>query len=104
MSEQLFDVDVSPLGTQDRPAGKKPSADRARTERQKLMLARGQHPTGNGEVNRDHHCGECTHCVMNGYKGHHWYKCEVSRLGTSSSAASDIRISWPSCAKFEAKS
>ena len=95
------DIDTSPLGTEGRKEGAKPSADRARTQRQKLKLANGLHPTGNGAIDTAHTCGECVHCVLRSNGNRHWHKCDASHLGTSSSAASDIRISWPACPKFE---
>lgn len=96
---QLFAVDLTPLGTEDR-SGKKPSPDRARTERRKIMLERGQHPTGNGAIDLNHNCRECAHCIVKGYD-RKYYKCDVSPLGESRSAASDIRLSWPACLKFQ---
>lgn len=96
----MFEVDLTPLGTEDRLAGAKPSADRARTQRRKILLERGEHPTGNGAINLTHNCRECAHCIAHGWQ-RTYYKCDVSRLGESSSAASDIRLSWPACPKFQ---
>jgi hypothetical protein len=76
------------------------SPDRARTERRKLMLERGQHPTGNGEINLEHNCRECIHCIAHGWQ-RTYYKCDVSALGERRSAASDIRLSWPACPEFD---
>lgn len=84
------------------PPPVKLSADRRRTLRQRAFLDAGIHPAtreklaGNGET-----CGSCVHCVDHFAGGHGWVrKCDVSRLGKSSSASSDIRVSWPACARW----
>lgn len=100
---QLFEADLRPLGMEDRI--EKPTADRARTERRRLMLERGEHPTGNGSIDTRQSCGNCIHCTdeYHGGGGRLYHKCDVSRLGRSHSAASDVRLSWPACGKFEAR-
>ena len=49
-------------------------------------------------------CGECNHCIAF-MQSRIWYKCELwlrmcFPMG-GHSAASDIRLKWPACAKFE---
>lgn len=81
------------------------SVDAARTRRNNELLNAGRHPAtrvrlldcGEGDAQT---CGDCKHHVaVHGSKV--WHKCEVSRLGLSSSAASDIRLKWPACERFE---
>ena len=94
------DVDVSRPGTDGRPAGAKPSADRARTERRSVMIARGQHPTGLGKINPEHKCGECRMRFAHSNGRSTWWKCMM--IPPTSGPGTDIRLKWPSCPFFEA--
>jgi hypothetical protein len=77
------------------------SADRRRTLRQQATLAAGHHPAtgvllaGNGET-----CRTCAHAVGRRYAKTYW-KCD--RVRDSHCAATDIRLSWPACALWEAE-
>lgn len=87
------------------PEPEKMSADRRRTLRRRALLDIGVHPATHRALLQDHTCGECVHHVVRGWEGrrtHRWHKCLKSLLGASSSAASDIRVSWPACELFEA--
>ena len=97
---QLFAVDVSPLGTEERKAGAKPSADRARTLKRAAMLANGQHPTGFGSIDPAHTCKECAHSIQVGGGRRNYWKCNLRPI--TGGPGSDIRLSWPACPKFEA--
>ena len=74
------------------------SADRRRTARRRELLAAGRHPFMGGPVRTDGEtCGSCAHHVMR-QRGRVWHKCV---LHESSSAATDIRVSWPGCKRWE---
>jgi hypothetical protein len=86
-----------------KPAQPKLSSDRARTLRNKKIMAAGYHPaTGrlllDGEVGR-YTCADCVHCkrVARGWRDH--WKCDTKRI--TRGAATDIRKSWPACVLFE---
>lgn len=92
----LFDVPGPPRSPPSKPL----SADRRRTLRQKQSLTNGRHPATGLKLLDGHTCGECTHhVVIEGQR--RWHKCEASSLGRSASAASDIRVGWPACLRFE---
>lgn len=97
----LFELDpirVPPPGTE-----LVPSAGRRLTLRNNESLARGVHPAtrkpvaANGET-----CGTCAHHRHYDWHNRSYHKCAKHRLGESHSAASDIRVSWPACALWEA--
>lgn len=85
------------------------SVDAARTRRNNEMIEAGTHPAtrrpllvvpdGVGRPT----CGDCAqHRAIRSHRPTgYWHKCTISRLGLSHSAASDIRISWPACERFE---
>lgn len=80
------------------PSGKPNYAARA-----KAKLAVGRHPATGTRTRPDvGTCGECVHHVVSRYDKR-YHKCEKHRLGTSSSEASDIRVSWPACDFFVRK-
>ena len=93
------EVDTSPPGMEGRPAGAKPSADRARTERQRAAIARGYHPLGLGRIDIDHKCGEChfRFQVSNGRRS--WWKCIL--ISPTHGPGTDLRLKWPSCPFFQ---
>lgn len=96
---RMFDLPPAPAVTPGMSAG------RRRTIRQRESLAAGRHPaTGLPLRTEGGFCGSCSHHVVIDRGNRSWHKCEVHRLGTSSSAASDIRVSWPACTRFEAAS
>lgn len=97
MSERLFDMDAD-------PAPPKLSDGAARTRKQRLLLARGIHPATGLALHPDGGtCGTCEHATQASNGGWAGWKCRKHRLGMSSSAASDLRISWPACTLFEAR-
>lgn len=100
----LFDVD--PFTLPDAPTpGERVSADRRLTIVNNGLLAARIHPAtrvplaDNGET-----CGTCAHHQHLGHHDRSWHKCDVHRLGMSHSAASDVRVGWPACTKWEAQS
>lgn len=83
------------------------SADRRRTLVNQGLLDRGIHPATLAPVAfSDERCGTCAHHIAHrNHRGNGWWhKCELHRLGKSASAASDIRISWPACTRWEPES
>ncbi len=97
----LFDPGP-PVAPQPEPAYKL-SATAERTYRRQVLLASGKHPaTMLPLLGGDATCSSCVHHVeVHGSRTYH--KCLKSRLGKSSSAASDIRVSWSACTLYEAK-
>lgn len=93
----LFD-----LGPEPEPAGAPMSPDRRRQLRVQEALDAGVHPATGAPVDHKHHCRGCLYARRINGGARAFWKCEVSRLGMSSSAASDIRISWPACTRFVA--
>lgn len=74
-----------------------------RTARRRLILEAGIHPATGARLFPavfGHTCGGCIHAVKVRHGNRTYWKCEVSRLGLSHSAASDIRTSWPACEAF----
>lgn len=78
------------------------SPGRRRTLRQKRLLAAGRHPATLVALAADRGtCGECVHSHRHDHGNRAYWKCELHRLGESASEASDIRVSWPACIRFE---
>lgn len=78
--------------------------DQARTRKNRQMLAAGVHPatrTALRPVNDDQPaetCGSCAHHhVQGGTKGR-YHKCDLT---TTRGPASDIRVGWPACNRWE---
>jgi hypothetical protein len=75
------------------------SADRCRTITNKPLLARGVHPilrlplAGNG-----HTCGDCANHIARRFNKT-YHKC---RLNDTAGPATDLRVSWPACTRWEA--
>jgi hypothetical protein len=72
------------------------SADRGRTLKRLQLLQRGIHPATRHPLQPEHVCGTCAFRR----KVNSWHKC--LKAGASSSAATDIRVSWPACDLWEA--
>lgn len=85
------------------PAPVTVSLQRRRTLRAAAMLADGKHPANGLPINRDHRCGDCFHIRANPRNTRTFFKCLHHRFGCSHSDASDMRLSWPACPKFEAR-
>lgn len=97
---RLFDWD-DPGDVRPDAAAAKLSPTQRRTIRNRSILEAGRHPaTGERLLEDGSTCGECVHHLIHRLN-RAYHKCDVSRLGPSSSEASDIRVSWPACARFE---
>jgi hypothetical protein len=84
-----------------RAAPEKLSADRRRTLRNQQMLFRGIHPVTRVGLLRavgGFTCGDCEHHVQVGGHAKTYHKCLRNK---TSGAATDIRVSWPACIRFE---
>lgn len=104
MSEQLFEIDLTPasltdrIGRDGRPP--KPSRDRARTDKRTRMIEAGFHPTGQGPIHHDGtKCGTCVNCILVNGGARNYWKCK--RLPITGGPGSDIRKSWPACPYYE---
>jgi hypothetical protein len=100
---RLFDVPPAPAAEPASAPGRL-SADARRTQRQRAQLAAGTHPaTGRPLLHEEwgYRCQDCTHCTGFGHNLRTYWKCRISRLGVSHSAASDIRLSWPACTRLK---
>lgn len=79
------------------PHGK---ADRARTVKRRAMLACGIHPaTGLPLLGRET-CGTCVHHFVRQFAGA-YHKCRLVR--STGGPATDIRVSWPACEKWQSE-
>jgi len=78
------------------------SAGQKLTKRNNDLIARGKHPAtllpllGSADT-----CGDCAHHHHYQYRAGAHHKCDQHRLGESHSAASDVRVGWPACVRFE---
>lgn len=74
------------------------SYTRRLTARNNALLARGRHPATSLPLRGDEQCGTCVHA-----KGHTrtktYYKCD--QVALTFGAATDIRLSWPACTRWE---
>lgn len=78
------------------------SAGQKLTKRNAELLARGRHPaTLLPLLGSDDKCGDCSHHHRYSYRDDAYHKCDQHRLGESHSAASDVRVGWPACVRFE---
>lgn len=78
------------------------SADQRLTKRNADLLAKGKHPaTLLPLLGSDATCGGCAHHQALDHHNRTFHKCDVHRLGISHSSASDVRVSWPACVRFE---
>lgn len=103
MSDTLFDPGPATVTTAKERPGL--SADARRTIRDRDLMDVGIHPAtrkplaGTGLT-----CATCVHHhAVTHYtsRAKTWHKCDLHRLGTSHSAASDIRTSWPACVLYQ---
>jgi hypothetical protein len=66
--------------------------------RRRYYQAAGLHPTGAPLGPAGRTCGECAHHWVRRYdKAYH--KCEL--VGDTAGPATDIRVRWPACARWE---
>lgn len=80
------------------------SEDARRTRANRELLERGVHPaTRVALADNGRTCGGCIHAVQVQPGARSFWKCDQHRLGLSRSGASDIRVSWPACTRFEAE-
>ena len=91
-NETLFDLPPAEVPV-------KVSTDRARTIRQKAALADNRHPLMGGPLRTDpaETCGTCVNHVVN-HRAKLWHKCRLNHTG---GPATDIRVGWPGCSKWE---
>ena len=76
------------------------SAGRKRTMRQHAALEAGRHPLMGGELRTDGEtCGSCAHSGYQGGVAGRFFKCGLKNTG---GPATDIRVSWPGCYRWEA--
>jgi hypothetical protein len=118
--DALFTIPAAaPSTAREKP--EKLSADRARTERQRLAISRGRHPLENvwptyrhpatlgvayerdDERGRPHTCGSCRFRTVLDHHGRAYPKCvqgdEAPRA--THGAESDVRAWWPACRAYE---
>ena len=71
------------------------------TLRKKAALAAGLHPATGMPLRTGlaDSCGTCKHCVSSSNGNRHWYKCDLVPI--TASLATDIRLKWPACVKWE---
>lgn len=82
------------------------SYTRALTRRRRELLAAGIHPTTKRPLLPDEPdrptCSSCASCF--GYTAARtYYKCERAAGGLTHGPASDVRLSWPACDRYELK-
>jgi len=101
VSDTLFD----PGPATPTPTGQPLSVDARRTIRNRELIAAGVHPaTRQPILITGLTCATCAHHrAVTHYtsRAKTWHKCDLHRLGTSHSAASDIRTSWPACVLYQ---
>ena len=92
MNARLFDVpEPEPVA--------KISPDRRRTMLRRTALEAGRHPLMDGPVRTDSEtCGTCQHHVIQGGVAGTYHKCDLRNTG---GPATDIRVSWPGCHRWE---
>lgn len=79
------------------------SPTRRLTARRRLMIESGIHPrtrlplADNGET-----CGTCAHYLSGQYQATFLRKCDWSPL--THGPATDVRVGWPACTAWEARS
>lgn len=91
--------DVGPAPTPAEPL----SATQRLTIRNRDLLDRGVHPatrTALLDPKWGYTCNDCAHLRRWQYHNRTYVKCERHHLGESHSAASDVRVGWPACARF----
>jgi hypothetical protein len=83
------------------------SAGQRLTIRNKQILNGGNHPATLAPLAARNDttltCGTCSHHQALRYHNTMYHKCDLHRLGMTHSTASDIRVSWPACIKWEAE-
>lgn len=98
VSAHLFDP--GPLDP-DVVAEREMSYGRRLTLRNRRMLDAGRHPiTGLPVRDGDETCGSCDHCFR-WSRGGSYFKCD---LNDTRSEATDLRVSWPACTAWKARS
>jgi hypothetical protein len=76
------------------------SATRRLTARKNLDLALGRNPaTGCPLLTTGETCGDCAHHVVWGHRSRNYHKC--NQVHITNGPATDIRLSWPACTKFQ---
>lgn len=86
------------------PEPPKLSADQRRTLRRQQQLDQGLHPTTRLPLRRpvgEHTCGDCTHRKENPGHARTYWKCD--QVVMTAGPATDVRLSWPACIKWEGR-
>lgn len=92
-------LDLENLSWQDMRAIK--NQKKSHAARALAMIKNGFHPFGlRLREPRDKVCGDCRHANSH-ERVKKYYKCLLSRV--SCGPATDLRLSWPACEKFESK-
>jgi hypothetical protein len=94
----LFGQEVAP-----RPPGPRKGGRPSRAYLVALRIERGQHPHQGDEIGpAGEACGSCKHCdrYRNYGGGKTWAKCALTPGGH---VATDIKVRWPACVKWEAR-
>lgn len=78
------------------------SADARRTARRQEALANGKHPLRLDPLREPagETCGSCKHLAAH-TRGRTYYKCALRSYEVTFGAATDIRVSWPACIRWE---
>lgn len=92
--QHLFDP--GPVELPDRQL----SYGRRLTIRRRQMLDRGIHPiTRLPLAGNDETCGSCAHHRLRGNVAGRFHKCDLNLTG---GPATDLRVSWPACTRWDA--
>lgn len=97
MSERLFDVGPTVESVSL-------SADARRTARRNEAIANGKHPLRLDPLREPagETCGSCKHLTAHGHNLRTYYKCNLRPHEVTFGAATDVRLSWPACIRWEA--
>jgi hypothetical protein len=109
MTDGLFEMEpTAPVVALPEPGM---SADRRRTARQKMLLARGLHPaapyalhadaahvTEPNEPGKGLRCDSCAHLDAQRHHDRTYIKCEV--VGITHGTGTDMRRWWPACTRW----
>lgn len=94
----LFSDDELPPAT---PVAPPRSADSKRTARQQALLAAGTHPATRLALREEpgSTCGTCAHHQAHRWGNRTYHKCHLRPI--THGPASDIRVGWPGCVRWE---
>ena len=97
----LFDGSLEEWQAQHPVSSPSASATMRRTAARQALLNRGVHPTTHLPLLKPPGatCGGCTHLAVHRIS-RTYYKCDVVHM--TNGPATDTRLSWPACTKYEA--